>query len=87
MHTLVVVGRVVVGLVFVAFGVMKWRAGVSHGARVVRGFDLVPERFVSAVAVLLPPVEILLGILLFAGVVPVFAAVASCLLLLVFAVR
>lgn len=58
-----------IGLLFIAAGLTKYR----HRALlpgVIANYRLLPEALVAPVAALLPPVEILLGLLLLSGLAP-----------------
>jgi len=79
-----VAGRVCVGLVFVLAATHKaqhWR--IFSG--VVANYRLLPRALVGPVAILLPPVEMLVGILLLSAQVRPFGAGAAVALLAVFA--
>ena len=79
-----VAGRICVGLVFVLAAVQKtqhWR--IFFG--VVANYRLLPGGLVAPVAVLLPPAEMLIGILLLSAQMRPFGALAAILLLGVFA--
>jgi len=66
-------------------GAMKLRAGRGAFAQAVRGYDLLPARLVMPIATTLPPFEVGLGLLLFAGAMTRPAAAAACVVLLAFA--
>ncbi|MES2292526.1 MAG: MauE/DoxX family redox-associated membrane protein [Pseudomonadota bacterium] len=77
-------GRVCLGLVFALAAIQKirhWR--VLEG--VISNYRLLPDALIKPAALLLPPVELLLGGLLLAGVVPAVVAVGGMALLLLFA--
>ena len=77
--------RVVVGLVFLLYGLDK----IAHPddfARAIANYRLLPEAFVNFVAVTLPWVELACGLLLLAGQWVRSAALVSAFLLSVFVV-
>jgi len=79
-----VAGRICVGLVFVLAAVQKiqnWR--IFSG--VVANYRLLPEVLVTSVAALLPPAEMLVGVLLLSAQVRPFGALAAIVLLGLFA--
>jgi uncharacterized membrane protein YphA (DoxX/SURF4 family) len=76
--------RVVVGGVFVAAGGLK----IGHPAALavtIAGFELLPQPLVAPLAILLPPLEVGLGLYLIAGVLTRYAAGFALLQLLVYA--
>ncbi len=79
------VGRLVVGGVWVVAGMLKL-PDPAENVRAVRAYQLLPESVVPAVGYLLPVLEILVGICLITGLLTRVIGVLSCLLLLAFIV-
>jgi uncharacterized membrane protein YphA (DoxX/SURF4 family) len=80
-----VAGRICVGLVFILAATQKtqhWR--IFSG--VLANYHLLPQTLVTPVAALLPPAEMLVGILLLSAQIRPFGALAAVVLLSVFAV-
>ena len=77
--------RVLVGTVWVVAGVLKL-PDPHENVRVVRAYDLLPERVVPVVGHGLPVLEILVGLCLLLGLLTRVAAVVSALLLVAFVV-
>jgi uncharacterized membrane protein YphA (DoxX/SURF4 family) len=76
-------GRLTLGVVWVAAGVVKL-PDPAAALRAVRAYRLLPEVLVAPVAFGLPVVEIGIGLALLAGVAVRLAAVSSAVLLAVF---
>lgn len=91
---LLVLGRLILAgiFLFAAYAKMKPQAAVPWSAASVRtslsmfamqvdSYQLLPESYVSPVAHLLPPAELLLGIWLLSGILLRFSSLASTLLI------
>lgn len=79
-----VAGRICVGLVFVLAATNKaqhWRIFSA----VLANYRLLPRTLVAPVAILLPPVELMLGLLLLSALLAPFAELAAIALLALFA--
>ena len=72
-------GRLVVGGVWLAAGVLKVPDPASS-VRAVRAYDLLPEAVVPTIGHALPALEIVLGVALIVGVLVRFTAALSALL-------
>lgn len=81
---LVLALRFAVGAVLVIAGWRKARAGRSHVLSLVLGYRLLPIGFARVAAAALPVLELLLGILIFAGLITSPAALATLLLIALF---
>jgi uncharacterized membrane protein YphA (DoxX/SURF4 family) len=77
--------RVLVGTVWVVAGVLKL-PDPHENVRVVRAYDLLPERVVPVVGHGLPVLEILVGLCLLLGLLTRAAATVSALLLVAFVI-
>jgi uncharacterized membrane protein YphA (DoxX/SURF4 family) len=77
--------RVLVGTVWVVAGVLKL-PDPHENVRVVRAYDLLPERVVPVVGHGLPVLEILVGLCLLLGLLTRAAAALSALLLVAFVI-
>ncbi len=77
--------RVLVGTIWVVAGVLKL-PDPHENVRVVRAYDLLPERVVPVVGHGLPVLEILVGLCLLLGLLTRAAAAVSALLLVAFVV-
>jgi uncharacterized membrane protein YphA (DoxX/SURF4 family) len=80
-----VAARLVVGVVWVAAGVLKL-PDPAESVRAVRAYQLLPEAVVPTVGYALPLVEIAVGACLLLGLATRVSAVLSCLLLVAFIV-
>lgn len=81
MEILAVVARVALGLVFIYAGALKLRSRTF--ARSVEAMALVPQRAATTISRWLPRAELILGLLLLAGLsLPVVISLTSLLLLL-----
>jgi uncharacterized membrane protein YphA (DoxX/SURF4 family) len=78
-----VIARVVTGGVWIAAGLIKL-PDPAASVRAVRAYDLLPESAVTVVGHGLPLLEVLVGLLLVAGLLTRPAAVVSALLLVAF---
>jgi hypothetical protein len=79
-----IAGRICLGLVFLVAAAQKfshWR--VLSG--VIANYHLLPQALVAPVSVLLPPLELLLGAMLLAGLAQGWAVLAAVALLALFA--
>jgi putative oxidoreductase len=84
MQAAVTVARLVLGVVLIGSGVLK----LGHApdlAAAIAGFRLLPPPVVSLLALALPPLEILIGLYLVAGLFTRIAAVASAAMFTVYA--
>lgn len=77
--------RVLVGTIWVVAGVLKL-PDPHENVRVVRAYDLLPERVVPLVGHGLPVLEILVGLCLLLGLLTRVAAAVSALLLVAFVI-
>ena len=77
--------RVLVGTIWVVAGVLKL-PDPHENVRVVRAYDLLPERVVPVVGHGLPVLEILVGLCLLLGLLTRVAAAVSALLLVAFVI-
>jgi uncharacterized membrane protein YphA (DoxX/SURF4 family) len=82
---LTVVARVVVGVVWVAAGVLKL-ADPAQSVRAVRAYQILPEAVVPSVGYGLPALEVAVGVLILVGLALRLVAVVSALLLVAFIV-
>ncbi len=82
---MILAARLFIAATLCLAGAMKLRAGRGAFAQAVRGYDLLPARLVMPIATTLPPFEVGLGLLLFAGAMTRPAAAAACVVLLAFA--
>ncbi len=80
-----VVARVVVGVVWIAAGLLKL-PDPAASVRAVRAYDLLPEAIVPTVGHLLPVLEVVVGVCLVLGVLTRGAAVLSSVLFVAFIV-
>ena len=85
MEWVILAARLFIAATLCLAGAMKLRAGRGAFAQAVRGYDLLPARLVMPIATTLPPFEVGLGLLLFAGAMTRPAAAAACVVLLAFA--
>jgi hypothetical protein len=81
---LAIAGRVCVGLVFLLSAAQKMRSWTILPG-VIFNYQLLPRGLVRPTAVLLPPVELALGMALLSGLMPAGSALAASVLLMVFA--
>jgi uncharacterized membrane protein YphA (DoxX/SURF4 family) len=79
------VARLVTGGVWIAAGALKL-PDPYESVRAVRAYDLLPEAVVPTVGLLLPIVEVVLGVALVLGLLTRGAGVVSALLLVLFIV-
>jgi uncharacterized membrane protein YphA (DoxX/SURF4 family) len=77
------VARLVTGGVWVAAGVVKL-PDPAESVRAVRAYQLLPESIVPLVGYVLPPLEIVVGLLLIVGLLTRVAALVSALLFVAF---
>ena len=82
--TLVVSVRVAVGVLFVATGAAKLRAGPAAVIRAIGAYKLLPERWTTLLGRSLGPAELLVGVMLVLGVGTPAAAIAGVVLLVMF---
>ena len=86
MHTVIeIAARIAVGLVFLLYGIDKI-SNPDEFARAIANYRLLPDALVNPVAVTLPWVECICGLLLLAGQWVRSAALVSAFLLCVFLV-
>ncbi len=78
-------GRDLLGLTLLMAGARKLSPR-NDLAKVVRGYDVLPTTLVAPISAVVPLVELALGSLLFASVLPVAVAALTACLLLAFAV-
>jgi uncharacterized membrane protein YphA (DoxX/SURF4 family) len=81
---LVVGVRVAVGVLFVATGAAKLRAGPLSVIRAIGAYKLLPERWTALLGRSLGPAELSVGVMLILGVGTPAAAVAGVVLLVTF---
>jgi len=77
--------RLVVGGVWIAAGAVKLPDPYASKTAVA-AYDVLPASWVSPVGLLLPPLEVVIGLVLVAGLFTRWAAVASSVLLVLFVV-
>lgn len=83
-HVVPFIVRIGLGLLFLAAGVLKLKYTTAL-ASTIAGLHLgLPGPLVAAIGVALPPFEILLGIYLITGLLPLVAATTAAALLFVF---
>jgi len=82
--TLVVAVRVAVGVLFVATGAAKLRAGPVTVTRAIGAYELLPERWMALLGPSLGPAELFVGVMLVLGVTTPAAASAGVVLLVMF---
>jgi uncharacterized membrane protein YphA (DoxX/SURF4 family) len=78
-------GRVVLGVVLLVAGAIKL-PDPAASVRAVRAYDLLPEAVVPAVGYGLPLLEVVVGLLLVAGLATRWAAVVASLLMAAFVI-
>ncbi len=79
------VARLVVGGVLVVAGAIKL-PDPAESVRAVRAYDLLPESVVPTIGYLLPALEVVVGVLLIAGLLTRYAALVAGLLMVAFVV-
>jgi uncharacterized membrane protein YphA (DoxX/SURF4 family) len=82
---LTIVARLVVGVVWVAAGLLKL-ADPAQSVRAVRAYQILPEAVVPSVGYALPALEVAVGLLIIVGLGLRLVAVLSALLLVAFIV-
>jgi uncharacterized membrane protein YphA (DoxX/SURF4 family) len=81
---LLVIGRLILGVIFVYAAYAKLRAPWIEFAGSIAAFQLVPDNLLEPMARALPPFELILGLGLISGIWQRWFSLASSLLLLVF---